>query len=52
MANHPPAEHDVLQRLGQFFLGLTVNQRLLMAGGAALVGWMLGRHHAPEADVL
>jgi flagellar M-ring protein FliF len=41
MANHPPAEHDVLQRLGQFFQGLTVNQRLLMAGGAALVGGTL-----------
>src|SRR5579863_6386199 len=41
MANHPPPENDVLQRLGQFFQGLTVNQRLLMAGGAALVGGTL-----------
>ena len=31
----------MLQRLGQFFQGLTVNQRLLMAGGAALVGGTL-----------
>jgi flagellar M-ring protein FliF len=41
MANSPPPGNDVLQRLGQFFQGLTVNQRLLMAGGAALVGGTL-----------
>jgi flagellar M-ring protein FliF len=38
MANSPPPGNDVLQRLGQFFQGLTVNQRLLLAGGAALLG--------------
>lgn len=31
----------MLQRLGQFFQGLTVNQRLLLAAGAALVGGVL-----------
>ncbi len=42
MATGPPsANADVLQRLGQFFQGLTVNQRLLLAGGAALVGGTL-----------
>jgi flagellar M-ring protein FliF len=41
MATTPPPGNDVLQRLGQFFQGLTVNQRLLMAGGAALVGGTL-----------
>jgi flagellar M-ring protein FliF len=38
MANNPPSGNDVLQRLEQFFQGLTLNQRLLLAGGAALVG--------------
>jgi flagellar M-ring protein FliF len=41
MANTPPSPgsgNDVLHRLGQFFQGLTLNQRLLLAGGAALVG--------------
>jgi flagellar M-ring protein FliF len=32
------AASDVLERLGQFFQGLTLNQRLLLAGGAVLVG--------------
>src|SRR6266849_5902789 len=41
MANSTPSGNDVLQRLAQFFQGLTVNQRLLMAGGAALVGGTL-----------
>lgn len=41
MANAPPPGNDVLQRLGQFFQGLTVNQRLLLAAGAALVGGVL-----------
>jgi len=34
----PPSGNDVLTRLQQFFQGLTVNQRLLLAAGAALVG--------------
>ncbi|HEY3974087.1 MAG TPA: flagellar basal-body MS-ring/collar protein FliF [Candidatus Sulfotelmatobacter sp.] len=33
--------NDALERLGQFFRGLTVNQRLLLVGGAALVGGTL-----------
>ncbi len=41
MANAPPPANDVLHRLQQFFHGLTVNQRLLLAGGAALVGGTL-----------
>ena len=41
MAESKPSGNDVLQRLGQFFRGLTVNQRLLMGGGAALVGGTL-----------
>jgi flagellar M-ring protein FliF len=41
MADSKPSGNDVLQRLGQFFQGLTVNQRLLMAGGAVLVGGTL-----------
>lgn len=41
MAENKPSGNDVLQRLGQFFRGLTVNQRLLLGGGAALVGGTL-----------
>jgi flagellar M-ring protein FliF len=38
MADKATSANDILQRLGQFFQGLTLNQRLLLAGGAALVG--------------
>jgi flagellar M-ring protein FliF len=41
MANSLPAPasgNDVAQRLQQFFQGLTLNQRVLLAGGALLVG--------------
>jgi flagellar M-ring protein FliF len=38
MADSPPSANDVLRRLQQFFQGLTLQQRLLLAGGAALVG--------------
>jgi flagellar M-ring protein FliF len=38
MADTPASASDVLDRLGQFFQGLTLNQRLLLAGGAVLVG--------------
>jgi len=38
MADNPKAANDVLERLTQFFEGLTLNQRLLVAGGAVLVG--------------
>jgi len=41
MANSAPSGTDVLHRLGQFFQGLTLNQRLLLAGGAVLVGGTL-----------
>ncbi|HEV2469753.1 MAG TPA: flagellar basal-body MS-ring/collar protein FliF [Candidatus Sulfotelmatobacter sp.] len=41
MADTPPAVNDVLLRMKQFFLGLTLNQRLLLAGGAILVGSVL-----------
>jgi flagellar M-ring protein FliF len=34
----PAPSNDVVQRLQQFFQGLTMNQRLLLAAGAALVG--------------
>jgi len=37
MADSPPKANDVLLRLKQMFQGLTLNQRLLLAGGAALV---------------
>jgi flagellar M-ring protein FliF len=38
MADSTPSGNDTLHRLGQFFQGLTLNQRLLLAGGAVLVG--------------
>jgi len=38
MADSKPTGNDALLRLGQFFEGLTLNQRLLLAGGAILVG--------------
>jgi flagellar M-ring protein FliF len=38
MADTAASGNDVLARLGQFFQGLTLNQRLLLAGGAVLVG--------------
>jgi flagellar M-ring protein FliF len=38
MADSTPSRSDVLQRLSQFFQGLTLNQRLLLVGGAVLVG--------------
>ncbi len=40
-SNRAAPAGDVLQRLKQFFEGLTVNQRLLLMGGAALVGGTL-----------
>src|SRR2546423_2365829 len=38
MADPTSSGNDVFHRLGQFFAGLTMNQRLLLAGGAVLVG--------------
>src|SRR6201998_4737549 len=38
MADTPQSGNDVLQRLQQFFQGLTLNQRLLLAGGAIVIG--------------
>ena len=38
MADIKPSENDVLHRLRQFFQGLTLNQRLLLAGGTVVVG--------------
>ncbi len=38
MADSTTSGNDVLHRLEQFFQGLTLNQRLLLAGGAVLVG--------------
>ncbi len=38
MADTPKPANDVLHRLEQFFQGLTLNQRLLLAGGAIVVG--------------
>jgi flagellar M-ring protein FliF len=38
MADNAQTGSDVLHRLEQFFRGLTLNQRLLLAGGAVLVG--------------
>jgi len=37
MAEPTASGNDALHRLGQFFHGLTLNQRLLLAGGAVLV---------------
>ena len=37
MAEGTQSADDVLHRLGQFFAGLSLNQRLLLAGGALLV---------------
>jgi len=37
MADSTSPANDVFHRLGQFFAGLTLNQRLLLAGGAVLV---------------
>ncbi len=41
MANNQQSESDVLQRMGQFFRGLTLNQRLLLGGVAALIAGTL-----------
>ncbi len=38
MADNAQSANDVLLRLKQFVQGLTLNQRLLLAGGTALVG--------------
>ena len=38
MANPKQSTSDVFERLAQFFQGLTLNQKLLLAGGAVLVG--------------
>jgi flagellar M-ring protein FliF len=38
MADKTTSGSDVVERLGQFFSGLTLNQRLLLAAGAVLVG--------------
>jgi flagellar M-ring protein FliF len=38
MADTPTSANDTLARLKQFFDGLSLNQRLLLAGGAVLVG--------------
>jgi hypothetical protein len=38
MADTPQSGNDVLHRLEQLFQGLTLNQRLLLAGGAIVVG--------------
>jgi len=37
MAENAPSTSDVLQRLGQFFTGLSLKQRLWLAGGAVVV---------------
>ena len=41
MADHPQSASDVVERLTQFFKGLSLNQRLLLAGGAVLVAAVL-----------
>src|SRR6201993_922662 len=38
MADAPQSGNDFLHRLEQFFRGLTLNQRLLLAGGAIVIG--------------
>jgi len=38
MADKATSADDFLHRLGQFFQGLTLNQRLLLAGGAVAIG--------------
>jgi flagellar M-ring protein FliF len=41
MADNAQSANDVIFRLKQFFQGLTLNQRLLLAGGAVLVAGVL-----------
>jgi len=41
MAEKTQSANDVLERLTQFFQGLTLNQRLLLAGGTVLVAGVL-----------
>jgi flagellar M-ring protein FliF len=41
MADTPQSAPDVWGRLGQFFTGLSLSQRLLLAGGAVLVAGVL-----------
>jgi len=41
MADKAQSTGDLVERLKQFFQGLTLNQRLLLAGGAALVAGVL-----------
>lgn len=41
MADASQSGNDFLSRLAQFFQGLTLNQRLLLAGGAIVVGAVL-----------
>jgi len=41
MADNAQPANDVLERLSQFFKGLSLKQRLLLAGGAALVAAVL-----------
>ena len=41
MADTPQPANDFLHRLGKFFQGLTLNQRLLLGGGAVVVGAVL-----------
>jgi len=41
MAEKPQSAKDVVERLKQFFQGLTLNQRLLLAGGTVLVAGVL-----------
>lgn len=41
MAENPPSANEFVHRLGQFWKGLTLNQRLLLAGGAVVVAGVL-----------
>jgi flagellar M-ring protein FliF len=41
MADNPQSANDVFHRMRQLFQGLTLNQRLLLAGGAVLLGAIL-----------